>query len=114
MNKKIYIILTVICLIGLIALNSLFLPSSSKDSKASLLEKEQIAKGSQSLGTVILGLAYLLIFFTGIINLIIFSIRKIRKKPLINVEPQENMIALPTKKIPKLFFLIIISVFQIC
>ena len=107
MNKRLYIIFTIIFLICLIVLQTLFAPPI-KGTTPILLTKEKIAGLSHSIPIIIIGLIYASLFIAGIALLIIFGIRKLNDKPVIET-PGAKDFPIPTPdKLPKLFFFIVL------
>ena len=107
MNKRIYIILTILCLICLMALQGQFKPSTQVTSPT-IITKDKIADLSHSIPIIIIGLIYTSLFIAGIALLVIFGIRKINDKPIISTSPKEDVPSPYPGKLPQLLFFIML------
>ena len=107
MRKSTYIILTLICIVIILLIQSLVGGSglSSTDSSLSF-SKEEILKSPQGPLISIIALGYFLLLLLGLINLIIFSFKKLNNKPIVNFPKQVFNLGLGQIKIYRIFFLI--------
>jgi len=107
MKKNKYIILTVICvLLALFAQYILASSSLPKEECKFSVPRENLTINPFNPVILILGIFYLAIFLTGIINLFIFCIRKIQSKPLTEIQEIPKKLSLSGETISKLLFLI--------
>ncbi len=109
MRTKNYLFLALLCLACIIFLHSFAsLPVEEKfDLK---LDKEIIKQAADSPAFVFLGLGYTFIFFIGIINIFHFLLRKLKKKPLLDITESEIKFPLDTTNTSKLLFFIMFYV----
>lgn len=104
MDKKIYIILAVVCLISLIILQNVFSPPKKKGTEP-LLTIEKLEDLSNPLPLILLSGMYGVLFIGGTIMLVFFGIKKINKGYIIKGIQEEQTPLLSSHKLPKLFFL---------
>jgi len=107
MKRNIYVILTLLCILSVILIQNIFfvVPSPKKEFKFDIHKEKLITSPYQSLFAIFC-LVWLIIFLFGIINLIIFSIRKLRKKPLALIQKTQKKFPLSETTAAKLLFLI--------
>lgn len=107
MKKNIYILLTIFCILFIILIQNLAVINSTPTKEFQLsIDEEKFKLSPYGIILVILILIYLVIFFIGIVNLIIFGIKKLKKKPLVSIQETEKKIPLSEGQMSKLLFLI--------
>jgi membrane protease YdiL (CAAX protease family) len=110
-KRNIYISLTALCLLSIVLLNTFYAPKPNlkKEFKLSI-NKEKIAENANPY-IFILSMTYLTIFTVGLFNLISLLIRKIQKKPLLDILEKKKPYPLGQEQTSKLLFLIVFVVF---
>lgn len=107
MKHKKYILLTILCVISIILLQS-YLPSQSslKLDETFLPDKTKLLFSPYVFPLLLLILTYLALFITGIFNIVSFVIRKLFRRPMLSVTEEIKEFPLSAEKSGKLFFLI--------
>ena len=107
MKRNIYITLTLLCVLSIIFIQSLAGSIYSIKREFVLnISKEKLLTAANSSFFYILSLAYLLFFLIGIVNLVIFIVKKSQKKPLTKIQKTEKKLPISEEISGKLFFLI--------
>ena len=107
MKKNIYISLAIICILCVVSIQSI--PpkiSLPKESLSLSIDKEKLINSPYAFIFAMLCLLYLVIFSAGIANLLIFTVRKFRKRPLYPIHEKIKAFGLSRETTCKLIFLI--------
>lgn len=105
MKKITYIVLTVLCLLSTVLLQYIpfYQPVIQKEAEI----KIEIGKIISNIVPILASsLIYLLLFTFGIVNLIIFLIKKIKKQPISDITEERKIFPLSAESSSKLLFLI--------
>jgi len=106
-RRNIYIVLTVFCISGVIALENISNNPLSYQKELSLnIDKEKVVQSPYAFILSIITLIYMAIFLTGIINLGLLIKRKLQKKSWVDISEKQKAFFLSEEKVSKLFFLL--------
>ncbi len=86
MKRNSYIALTVICILAIIFIQNFAVPARPAKETTPLFNPERIIDGPGRNALFTLGSFYLFLVLTGLVNLVIFGLKKYQKKPLITIK----------------------------
>jgi hypothetical protein len=111
MKKNIYIVLAIFCILLMILLQNVMSPTSlaDRDNELKIDEKKLLLDPYNPI-FITLSLTYSIIFLAGIINLSIFTTKKLSGITIIKFKNKEKKLNLSQRKASKLLFLIMILI----